>query len=231
VNATHLYAVAPGRCRYLGSRTQPAGDDAPSSGKLLLPDEELLAVSDQERETARQLALMRAEALITPEMVAWNGGSYLRSLREAAKLSLSGLHEASQVALQPIWRLEHGEVKNPQYNTMALLAYTLNVPVCDLLNPPPPPWNDLGPRSVRPVGKELRARLEDWQGGPVISMRREAASLSQADLALVTGLTTKQISQIETGKSTNPKYETLSRLALALRATICDLVSNSPEAG
>jgi transcriptional regulator with XRE-family HTH domain len=224
VTTTHFYAVAPGRCRYLGSRNMPDPSSLP--GATLAPGEQLLTLPHQNQETAREQALHQAQALITPDLLTWHGGAYLRALREAAGLSLDGLQQASHVALQAIWRLEHGDVTNPQYATLAMLGYVLTAPLCALFTPLPPPW-DL-PGKIRPLEEPVLPELDAWAGGPSIGTRREAANLSQVELGLATGLTAKQISLIETGKSTNPKYATLCRLALGLDTTVCDLIAGSP---
>lgn len=128
-----------------------------------------------------------------------------------------------------IFRLEHGEVTNPQYTTLALLAYALDVSLCDLLMPPPLPWNNLA-RILPSNSLDTPAELGEWRGGPSTRVRREAANLSQADLALVTGLKPNQISLIEQGKATNPRYATLCHLALGLSTNVCELVTAAAPA-
>ncbi len=230
MNTTHFYAVAPGRCRYLGSRANPEPLDRLPEQDALAPGEQLLAVPQQNQEKARRQAFLHAQSLITPDLLAWTGGSYLRALREAARLTLDGLQQASHVVFLQIFRLEHGEVTNPQYTTLALLAYALDVSLCDLLMPPSPPWTNLAPRTLPSNSLDKSAELVEWQGGPATRVRREASNLSQADLALVTGLKPNQISLIEQGKATNPRYVTLCRLALGLSTNVCELVTAAAPA-
>ena len=212
MNPTHYYAVAPGRCRYLGSRSAP--DPAFSSGTLA-PGEQLLAVPQQDQETARAQALRQAQVLITPDLLTWPAGPYLRALREGAGVNQGELGRASGVSLQPIWRLERGDVTNPRYGTLARLAYALGVPLCLLFAPPPQSWPASG-EPLRPVDASLQPGLETWAGGPGISLRRAAANLAQVELAQATGLTAKQLSVIETGEALDRSDEPSPTRGLAL---------------
>lgn len=58
-----------------------------------------------------------------------------------------------------------------------------------------------------------------------IRMRRKAKGLTQKQLAIKSGVTESQISQIETGKR-KPGFETLLRISEALDCTTDDLVRN-----
>jgi transcriptional regulator with XRE-family HTH domain len=55
---------------------------------------------------------------------------------------------------------------------------------------------------------------------------REAAKLSQQDLAVKAGLSTSMISQIEQGKKEDPRRSTLEGLATALGMGIDELLGN-----
>ena len=60
--------------------------------------------------------------------------------------------------------------------------------------------------------------------GYKIKYERVRKGLSQLDLALKTGLTTRSISRIECGTN-DPKYSTLVRLAEALNVELVELLS------
>ena len=59
--------------------------------------------------------------------------------------------------------------------------------------------------------------------GYKIKFERSKRKLSQLDLALKTGLTTRTVSRIECG-TIDPKYSTLVRIAEALELNIIDLL-------
>jgi transcriptional regulator with XRE-family HTH domain len=62
---------------------------------------------------------------------------------------------------------------------------------------------------------------------PILARRikqfREAAGYSQQKLAVVAGLSTSVVSQLEQGTNDNPKTSTIRSLAAALGVTIDDL--------
>lgn len=60
--------------------------------------------------------------------------------------------------------------------------------------------------------------------GYKIKYERSKKSLSQLDLSLKTGLTTRTISRIECG-TIDPKYSTLVRIAEALEVELVDILS------
>ena len=60
--------------------------------------------------------------------------------------------------------------------------------------------------------------------GSKIKYLRNRNKLSQFDISLKTGLTTRSISRIETGKI-DPKYSTLVKIAEALNVEIKELVT------
>ena len=60
--------------------------------------------------------------------------------------------------------------------------------------------------------------------GYKIKYLRNKQNLSQLDLSLKTGLTTRTISRIECG-TIDPKYSTLLRISVALNTTIIDLLN------
>ncbi len=60
--------------------------------------------------------------------------------------------------------------------------------------------------------------------GSKIKYLRNKNNISQTDVSLKTGLTTRSISRIETGKI-DPKYSTLVKIAEALEVEICELVT------
>lgn len=60
--------------------------------------------------------------------------------------------------------------------------------------------------------------------GHKIKFERSKQKISQLDLSLLTGLTTRTISRIECG-TIDPKYSTLVKIADALNLTIIDLLN------
>lgn len=60
--------------------------------------------------------------------------------------------------------------------------------------------------------------------GYKIKYQRSKSGISQLDLALKTGLTTRTISRIECG-SIDPKYSTLVRIAEALEIDLTELLT------
>ena len=53
--------------------------------------------------------------------------------------------------------------------------------------------------------------------GPIIRRQRSAAGITQVELANRTGLRQSAISEIESGKRKNPRYDTVQKLLGALR--------------
>ncbi|MCR4886271.1 MAG: helix-turn-helix domain-containing protein [Clostridiales bacterium] len=60
---------------------------------------------------------------------------------------------------------------------------------------------------------------------------REKRKLTQAQLAVASGVTQQAISAIETGERPNPGIITLHKLATALKCTVDDLIETDEKAG
>ncbi len=60
--------------------------------------------------------------------------------------------------------------------------------------------------------------------GHKIKFERSKRNISQLDLALKTGLTTRSLSRLECGVI-DPKYSTLMRIAEAFEMDICELLN------
>ena len=64
--------------------------------------------------------------------------------------------------------------------------------------------------------------------GLMVKMLREQMKLRPHDLAKLTGLTTREIYNIEHGRSPNPRLATMAALAQALRIGVHQLIFEVP---
>jgi transcriptional regulator with XRE-family HTH domain len=62
--------------------------------------------------------------------------------------------------------------------------------------------------------------------GERLRLLRKGRSMTMEDLAGRSGLRLNTIARLETGRSTNPTYDTLKKLAAALDVAVSDLVDN-----
>jgi excisionase family DNA binding protein len=88
------------------------------------------------------------------------------------------------------------------------------------------------PRGILAAGEEIAAAVVAWRrnrraAGQRLRFRREAAGMSQLDLAAVAGVVHEAISALELGKR-SPRPETLRRLARALDVSPGTLAAGPP---
>ena len=65
--------------------------------------------------------------------------------------------------------------------------------------------------------------------GATVKRIREAAGMSQQQLASAAGLSLSLLAQMEQGKNENPRLDTIRSLARALAVGVADLVGNGGE--
>ena len=77
------------------------------------------------------------------------------------------------------------------------------------------------------LGDERGVSVEEHQThiGKHIKDRREAAGMTQQDLAVKAGLSVSNLSQIEQGKKEDPRISTVSALARTLGVTVDQLLT------
>lgn len=67
--------------------------------------------------------------------------------------------------------------------------------------------------------------------GDNVKRLREHSKMTMKELSLKSGVGKSTISEIETGKATNPKSDTLAKISSALGVTINDLLSTEEKLG